>query len=102
MKSLCLSKIIFCEHLYSVCKEYKSKVTKVSIFSSLLLSSAPLHEVSAETCVQSTGLIVGGMKTQIGEFPHMSALGIRKFSSAGSRRFNVIISMLLLLIRDEL
>jgi secreted trypsin-like serine protease len=40
-----------------------------------LLLSTRLHEISASTCDQSTGLIVGGTKTKKGEFPHMAALG---------------------------
>lgn len=42
------------------------------------LTAVPkIHEVSADTCEQSTALIVGGTKTKNGEFPHMVAIGYK-------------------------
>lgn len=37
-----------------------------------------VHQISAETCDHSSGLVVGGVKTMIGEFPHMAALALRE------------------------
>lgn len=37
-----------------------------------------VHQISAETCDHSAGLVVGGVKTMIGEFPHMAALALRE------------------------
>lgn len=66
---------IFC--VFSECEEYKLKVTKVTGFAALVLNPK-VHQISAKTCDFSTGLIVGGVKATIGEFPHMAALAIRE------------------------
>lgn len=60
----------------SECEEYASSV-KRKIPVGGLLAKPVLHEISAESCDFTQGLVIGGTKTKIGEFPHMAALGYR-------------------------
>lgn len=52
-------------------------MTKIVPFAALT-PIPKINIISAETCIQSTGLIVGGSETKIGEFPHMCAIGTRR------------------------
>lgn len=62
--------------LSSECEEYASSVRR-KIPVGGLLAKPVLHEISAESCDFTQGLVIGGTKTKIGEFPHMAALGYR-------------------------
>ena len=57
------------------CEEY-AELTKEKIFvNPLSLGSFNNHSLALSTCDATTPLIVGGVKTKNGEFPHMVSLG---------------------------
>jgi secreted trypsin-like serine protease len=67
------------------CQEY-GELTRDKIFvNPLSLGSNSQHELSLSKCDAATPLIVGGVKTKNGEFPHMAAIGWR--GSDGTLQF---------------
>lgn len=54
---------------------YKKLTLKVVNFGGLTLQPTSTQQHVSETCDISAGLIVGGIKANSGEFPHMAALG---------------------------
>lgn len=63
--------IIWC---LSECDEYAALAIHKASFTPLSILGS-VDEVSIPNCAYPTGLIVGGIKTNPGEFPHMAALG---------------------------
>lgn len=57
-----------------MCKEYAKKIKKTSQFGSLSLDPSA-QNISLAGCNWVTGLIVGGVNANTGEFPHMAAIG---------------------------
>jgi hypothetical protein len=70
------------------CNEYKKLVYEDIYIAGTLLDPPTVREVCR--CKSSTGLIVGGTPAELGDFPHMAAIGWRKengkveFSCGGS------------------
>lgn len=64
--------IKFCE--FSECEEYSKLIEKKFQVSSLSLDSITT-DLIVDQCDISTGLIVGGIKANANEFPHMAAVG---------------------------
>jgi len=59
------------------CEEY-GELTKEKFFvNPLSLGSSNTHALSVSKCDSTTPLIVGGVKTKAGEYPHMAAIGWR-------------------------
>lgn len=56
------------------CDEYSRLATHTGSFTLLSIITHVDH-VRIPTCAYPTGLIVGGVKTKAGEFPHMAVLG---------------------------
>ena len=71
------------------CVEYAKHTKKPIRFMSLSLNAQPLT-LSVSQCAYATALIVDGEKTNVGEYPHMAAIGWRdldgslKFACGGS------------------
>lgn len=63
-----------CVSLLPECDEYAALATHKASFTPLSILGAS-DEVSIPNCAYPTGLIVGGVKTNAGEFPHMAAIG---------------------------
>lgn len=62
--------------MISECNEYKKNALQKRVAGDL--SKYPKYfTISEETCAYTTGLIVGGVKAKVGEFPHMAAMGFR-------------------------
>lgn len=58
----------------SECSEYSALIEKKIQVSGLSLGSST-QELTVDMCDISTGLIVGGIKANDHEFPHMGAIG---------------------------
>lgn len=61
------------------CNEYSSKIKKKVEVASLSFDS-PSTVVDVTDCEAVTGLIVGGVRAEAGEFPHMAAIGYIDFN----------------------
>lgn len=70
------------------CQEYKDLVALTTHFGSLPLwqKNTGTNILKEYQCNPFVGLIVGGEKTQVGEFPHMAAVGFR--TENGLNKFN--------------
>lgn len=60
------------------CQEYSKQVNASDQAGNLFLPGAPV--ISLPNCDFSSGLIIGGIVTAPGEFPHMAAIGYRKLN----------------------
>lgn len=58
----------------SECEEYAKLIEKTVQVSSLSLDSVT-QDLTIDQCDISTGLVVGGIKANDNEFPHMAAIG---------------------------
>ncbi|CAG9797094.1 unnamed protein product [Chironomus riparius] len=68
------------------CEEYTSKLQMVKFAGSLSLKNN-VRTINIDQCAVSQGLIIGGMNSKPGEFPHMVAIGYKgPFSSIVSFR----------------
>lgn len=70
------------------CDEYKDLVAVITNIGSLRLwqKRSGVSALKEYECNPFAGLIVGGEKTRVGEFPHMAAIGFK--TDDGSSRFN--------------
>ncbi|KAL7039771.1 hypothetical protein ACKWTF_000108 [Chironomus riparius] len=58
------------------CEEYASKLQMLKFAGSLSLVNK-VHTINVDQCDVSQGLIIGGMNSKPGEFPHMVAIGYK-------------------------
>jgi Trypsin len=75
---------------FSECEEYKRLLKRQVMFGSMDLNRRSVQNITTEKCDAHSGLVVGGIKAKLGEFPHMASIGYDGFDQNDLKKFKFV------------